>query len=383
MQSKALMSLHDTLNMSYSREAGSSARGRVLFLGAGAAMRCGVGQFAGLLFERTRQAGAHRAEQLVLTRSEGSPAEVWRSVRDADTVVCNFPIVAWKRVILRPLLALLLARLLGRRVVLVLHEWNGLNWMRRLTYLPALLLANAIVMFSPLVRGQLARDPLVGRAARRGVLAPLPPNLGVPADLADSAMRRALAAARRKGRLVIGHFGSIYPGKQPVALLEIGARLKAEGHRPLLAYVGSFIRGTDTIEADFNARAAELGVADDVMVSGFVASEREVYGMLAEIDVFCYRFDEGLSARRASILAAVQSGRPVVVTAPLQADEFAHHPTFAALIEEGAIILIDRDLGDEAYAQAILAAAKRETRPPTFDFTASWRDTVNAISPLY
>lgn len=376
------MSLHDTLSTAYSPDAGATARGRVLFLGAGVLMRCGVGQFTGRLYEQTRQAGIHSATELVLTRDEGTLADIWRAVRGADTVVCNFPIVAWKPVILRPLLALALARLSGRRVVLVLHEWLGLNWMRRLTYLPALVLANAIVMFSPLVRRQLEDDALVGWTARRGALAPLPPNVAVPPELADSPLRQKLAAARREGRLVIGHFGSIYPGKQPDTLLNIGATLKAQGQKPLLAYIGSFIRGTDTIEQDFYARAAELGVSDDVVVSGFVASDQELFGVLSEVDAFCYRLDEGLSARRASILAAVQSGRPVVVTAPTEPDEFAHHPTFAALITEGAIVLIDRSQGDDAYAQAILAAATRKTKPPKFDFAASWRDVVNAISRL-
>ena len=377
------MSLHETLNSTCFRDAGAAAHRRALFLGAGASMRCGVGQFTGHLIERTRQAGVHPATELELTRGEGTLADIWRAVQDADTVVCNFPIVAWKRVIVRPLLALALARLLGRRVVLILHEWSGLNWMRRLTYLPALVLANSIVMFSPLVRGQLERDGLVGWTAGRGALAPLPPNVEVPAATADSSVRQKLAAARCEGRLVIGHFGSIYPGKQPDTLLSIGAMLKARGQKPVMAFVGSFIRGTDSIEQDFNARAAELGVAGDVIVSGFVASDEELFGILSEVDVFCYRLNEGLSARRASILAAVQSGRPVVVTAPADRDEFAHHPTFAALIAEGAIVLIDRDRDEGAYAQAILDAAKRETRSPKFDFAASWRDAVSAISRLY
>ena len=53
-----------------------------------------------------------------------------------------------------------------------------------------------------------------------------------------------------QGRLVIGHFGSIYPGKQPNALLEIGAVLKAGGKKPLLVYIGSFIRGIDNHQRD-------------------------------------------------------------------------------------------------------------------------------------
>ena len=76
-------------------------------------------------------------------------------------------------------------------------------------------------------------------------------NIEAPTGIADSKLRRRLAARRDEGRLVIGHFGSIYPGKQPNALLEICAILKERGKRPLIVYVGSFIRGVDEVEKDF------------------------------------------------------------------------------------------------------------------------------------
>ena len=182
--------------------------------------------------------------------------------------------------------------------------------------MPALLLADTIVMFSPLVRRELAEDSLVGWTAKKCVLAPLPPNIEASAGFADSELRHRLTAARHDGRLVIGHFGSIYPGKQPNALLEIGAILKQRGLKPLIVYVGSFIRGVDTVEEDFHARAAELDIAGDVIVSGFVASDHEVFGLFSAVDAFCYPLDEGLTARRSSVLACVQSGKPLIVTGP-------------------------------------------------------------------
>ncbi len=192
-------------------------------------MQCGVGQFTRLLQEAIENIDPGSCATLTLTRSEGSLAEIWRAVGSARNVVCNFPIVAWKRVLLRPLAALLIAKLRGRRVILIQHEWAGLHWLRRLTYLPALPLADTIVMFSALVRRQLAGDPLLGWTARKCVLAPLPPNIKATTEIADSKLRQRLAAARSEGRLVIGHFGSIYPGKQPDALLHIGAILKDRG----------------------------------------------------------------------------------------------------------------------------------------------------------
>ena len=352
---------------------------QALFLGAGPHMQCGVGQFTRLLQAAIEKLDPGGCTALTLTRGEGSAAEIWRAVGSARSVVCNFPIVTWKRVMFRPLLALAIARLRGRRVILIQHEWAGLNWLRRITYIPALLSADTIVMFSPLVQRELAGDAVVGWTAKKSVLAPLPPNIEGPAGVAYSRLRQRLAAAREGGRLVIGHFGSIYPDKQPNALLNIGAILKERGLKPLIVYVGSFIRGTDKVEEDFHARAAELGMSEDVIVSGYVASDPEVFGLFSEIDAFCYPLEEGLTTRRGSILACVQSGRPVVVTGPAERNEFDHHPRFKGLIDRGAVVLVARGSGDEAYADRIASALKYPTVQAPFDFDGWWRDVAQAV----
>jgi len=345
-------------------------------------MQCGVGQFTRLLDEAIEKNDPGSNTSLTLIRSEGSFAEIWRAVGSAKSVVCNFPIVAWKRVILRPLMAMAMARLRRRKIVLIQHEWNGLHWLRRITYLPALWLADTIVMFSPLVRRELAEDSLVGWTVKKCVLAPLPPNIEAAAGIADSKLRRRLAAARDESRLVIGHFGSIYPAKQPNALLEIGAILKQRGHKPLIVYVGSFIRGVDKVEEEFYARAAELDLTDDVIVSGFVASDHEVFGLFSEVDAFCYPLDEGLTARRSSVLTCVQSGKPLIITGPALADEFDHHPRFKQLIDRGAIVLVARGSDNEVYAERIVSALKWPSVHAPFDFDGWWNDVANAVSAV-
>jgi glycosyltransferase involved in cell wall biosynthesis len=352
---------------------------QALFLGAGPQMQCGVGQFTRLLQDAIEKLDPGSCTSLTLTRREGSLGEIWRAVGSARSVVCNVPLVAWKRVMVRPLLALALARLRGKRVVLIQHEWGGLHWLRRITYIPALLLAERIVMFSPLVRRELSADSVVGWTAEKCVLAPLPPNIEAPAGIVDSRLRQQLAAAREAGRLVIGHFGSIYPGKQPNALLDIGAILKARGLKPLIVYIGSFIRATDNVEEEFHARAAELGITDDVIVSGYVASDHEVFGLFGEIDAFCFSLDEGLTARRSSVLTCVQSGRPVIVTGPAEPDEFNHHPRFKELIDRGAIVLVARGSGDDVYADRIASALKWPSVHAPFDFDGWWRDVAEAV----
>jgi glycosyltransferase involved in cell wall biosynthesis len=284
---------------------------------------------------------------------------------------------------LRPLLGIGIARLRGRRVILVQHEWGGLHWLRRITYLPALLLADTIVTFSPLVRRELARDAVAGWAAQKCVLAPLPPNIEAPAGIVDSKLRQRLAAARESGRLVIGHFGSIYPGKQPNALLQLGAILKARGLKPLIVYIGSFIRATDNVEEEFYARVTELDLTGDVIVSGFVASDHEVFGLFSEVDAFCFPFGEGLTARRSSVLTCVQSGRPVIATGPAEADEFDHHPRFKELIDRGAVVLVSRGSSDDAYADRIAAALQWPSVHAPFDFDGWWRDVAEVVKAQF
>ena len=342
-------------------------------------MQCGVGQFTRLLFETVEKFDPGRNATLTLTQSEGSFTEIWRAVGSARSVVCNFPIVAWKRVILRPLLALAVARLRRRRVVLVQHEWSSLHWLRRITYLPALLLANTIVVFSRQVRRELAGHSLVGWTERKCVLAPLPPNIEAPQKTTDSPLKRRLAGARAEGRVVIGHFGSIYPGKRADALLNICAILKQRGFRPLVIYVGSFIQAADNVEGDFYARVTKLGLFEDVLVSGYVGSSGEVFGLFEEVDVFCYPLEEGLTARRSSILASVQSGRPVIVTSPADAQEFDHHPRFKQLIEHGTVVLVPRGSDDGVYADRIIVSMRQSTAYPTFNFADWWQDSANAI----
>ena len=161
-------------------------------------MQCGVGQFTRLLHETIEKLDPGTTISLTLTRDEGSLADIWRAVGSAQSVVCNFPIVAWKRVIFAPLLALAFAWLRRRRIVLIQHEWRGLHWLRRITYMPALLLADTIVMFSPLVQRELAEDPLFGWTAKKTVLAPLPPNIEAPPGIADFEI--APSPRRRAGR---------------------------------------------------------------------------------------------------------------------------------------------------------------------------------------
>jgi hypothetical protein len=105
-----------------------------------------------------------------------------------------------------------------------------------------------------------------------------------------------------------------------------------------------------------------------------------VFGLFGEVDAFCYPLEEGLTARRASILTSMQSGRPVIVTGPAEPDEFDHHARFKALIDRGAINLVPRGSPHAAYADRIVQAVGSPLAAAPFDFEGWWRDVARSVN---
>jgi glycosyltransferase involved in cell wall biosynthesis len=306
--------------------------------------------------------------------------DVWRALAGAEALVINAPVVAWKRVLVLPLLCSLLARLRGRKVVQILHEWSDLDPRRRVVLSLSLLFATHVLYSSPSVRDQ-HRGHLLRMLPIKTGLVPIPPNIAPPRDGRVRSGHPAvveLAAARRAGRLIIGHFGSIYPRKRSGRILEIAAELKRRGHDVLLAYIGDFVRGSDDIEDVFTRRIAALGLTDNVLITGYIEAHADVYAALRETDVLVYAFADGLSSRRGSVLAALLSGRPVIVNRPQKKSEFDHHPAFRQALATKALRLVDATEDVGAYADAI-EAAHGAGQAVAIDFDQCWRDAAAAF----
>jgi glycosyltransferase involved in cell wall biosynthesis len=258
----------------------------------------------------------------------------------------------------------------------VLHEWADLTLARRLSYLPLLPLATRLLFSAPEVQAQFESTPVSAATTKLRAIVPIPPNLVAPQWTTSTPLSERLAQDRAAGRLVLAQFGSIYPKKEPLALLEAAAELKRRGVDVRVAFIGSFIKASDTVEADFEARVRELGLEDDMAVSGYVATSAELHAIFAEVDCFLYPLSEGLTSRRGSVLAAALSGKPVLVTAPERADSLSHHRLFRSLLSSGTLRLLPRGAGAPALADAVLAT--RHAPPTKIAFTAEidavWKD---------
>jgi glycosyltransferase involved in cell wall biosynthesis len=299
---------------------------------------------------------------------------IFRQVSKADRVVFSLPLVAWKKSLLTPILILLLATVIRRPVGVFMHEWKGLHWLRRLALGPIVLLSRTIIVVSPFISEQIANDRWLGRAGTKCRLVPHPPTVLRPRERLVTERIRRIRLAARNSDVVIGCFGSIYKGKAATALLDICQHLNNRGVRALIVFIGSFTKSLDNYEQEFWSKVSEFGISDNVIVTGYVPSETELYTLFEEIGAFLFLFPEGLTARRSSVIACLQSDRPVVVPGPRSATEFAHHQGFSALIESGVLSFIPPSADLRAVADQLLAAAKQPPRTaPVIDADAWWR----------
>eukprot|EP00913_Durusdinium_trenchii_P004210 g3902.t1 len=330
---------------------------RYLMLLSTAEKLCGVEAFTRQLARRL----GTRAQPHVL---DTDPRGLMRVLRTCDAVVFNFPIVAWKLRLIEPLMVALAAKIRRKKTTVILHEWANLDWKRRLALWPVVRMADSLLFSAPEVEAEWALAQAAKRERRPSGVIPIPPNL-VPAaerGLAGPAAE-AIHRLRRDGRIIIGQFGSIYPKKNSAQVLDVARHLLERGRDVAVVFIGSFIKAQDHVEEDFWRHVEEQGLQDRVLVSGYIAMDEEVVAACRAVDVFCYTFEEGLTSRRGSVLAAALAGRTVVANAPRDSLSLRHHDLFQTLIAQGNIVLCPSDASADIFASVIEDAIERAPVP--------------------
>ncbi len=366
--------------LSARRDRANARRGVARFVFTPTAHPCGVESFTRRLADALNDPAGDYGPLAVSGRWRDLPS-LFGEVSRSRHIIFNFPLNAWKRMIVQPLLLLLTAVFSGRRVSVFLHEWTALHWLRRLVLAPFVILSDTIVVVSPYVADQLAEDRWFGRARTKCRLVPHPPTVR---PQAPRVTERVLSVARAAAHcdIVIGTFGSIYKGKASTALLDVCADLHSRGVRALLIFVGSYMRSLDDYEAEFRAAVRQRGLDDDVIVTGYVEDEGELFALFERIGVFLFLFPEGLTARRSSVIACLQSNRPVVVSAPQSPSEFEHHTGWTDVIASEAISFVPPGADGAQISDLLLAAARKAGSMPAFDGDAWWRATTEAARAI-
>src|SRR5579884_1848925 len=286
----------------------ASQAGRCMFVLTPSREQCGVESFTRLL-ARALQIAYPQDGYAVLPVSGrwlDLPRAAAKMLR-ADRVVFSVPLVAWKRMLLIPLALLLVASIARCDVCVFVHEWSALHKLRRLAVAPFLLLSRTIIVVSPFIAEQIDATRWLCGAGKKCRLVPNAPVVHPGSTCITDRVERVRQAARECD-LVIGYFGAIYKSKGADTLLDVCHHLRSRGTRVLLVFIGSFMKSIDDYERQFWEKVAKLRLESQVLVTGYVADDAELYTLFDAIDAFLFLFPEGLTARRSSVIHCLQSG---------------------------------------------------------------------------
>jgi glycosyltransferase involved in cell wall biosynthesis len=360
-----------------------SAMRPCLFVVSTSETPCGVEDFALRLtkaLQLNEPAGGYD-----LLRFSGHWSEFMRTLRQmakADRIAFSLPLVAWKPTIVLPWIILLFAYVRRQNVSVFLHEWSSLHPLRRLVLIPFVLLGKTIIVLSPFIRNQIASDRWIGWASKKCRLSLHAPTIRRPEGRRITDIARRVEARRSDKSIVIGHFGSIYKGKGTDALLDVCAYLRGQNADASVVFIGGITKSLDDYENEFLKKIKDLNLEDRVIVTGYVESEEELFAIFDRIDVFLYIFPEGMTARRSSVLASLQSGRPVVVSAPGFANEFSHHPGYTSLIEKGALVFFPSSATTADLAGQVSSAARQPIRTSMINYDTWWKKAARATAEI-
>jgi len=119
---------------------------------------------------------------------------------------------------------------------------------------------------------------------------------------------------------LVGYFGFLHPLKGGEVLIRTLAKLAAEGCAVKLLHIGGRTGSSDpntnaAYAEQVESLARELGVADRIVVTGFLPPEQVTASFLAT-EVCALPYIEGASLRHGTFMAALAHGRAIVTTQP-------------------------------------------------------------------
>jgi glycosyltransferase involved in cell wall biosynthesis len=336
---------------------------------------CGVEDFARKMAAALRQNEPDGGYDILPVSARWS--ELPRALREmakADRIVFSLPLVAWKRTIALSWVLVLCAFFRRQKIFVYLHEWSSLHPLRRLVFIPFVLLSKTIIFLSPYIRSQFTADRWVRWASGKSILALHAPTIRRPESRRVTEIVSRVKKLKRDKSIVIGQFGAIYKGKGTDALLDVCAYLCGQNVDASVVFVGGMTKSLDGYGDEFLNKVNTLKLENRVIVTGYVDNDEELFAIFDLIDVFLYIFPEGLTARRSSVLASLQAGRPVVVSEPTVAGEFSHHEGYTSLVENGAIVFFPSSATVEDLAGTVMSVARQPSKASTLiDYDAWWK----------
>ena len=211
-----------------------------------------------------------------------------------------------------------------------------------------------------IVHASLHRDRLVARGVHPDRCVVVPPPVPPRADV-DAAAVKAFRERHGLGmRPVIGVFGFVERSKRFALVLDALAEIGRGDAPRLLVAGGPRLAEHDAVLADVRADAVRAGVADRLVVTGYLPPAEIAVALEAmDIVVVPYATEDSVSY---SLHVALAQGRPVVATALTPLRELQQRGECLALVQPDNPLDLAKTLGallDDPTAREALSRATR------------------------
>ncbi len=230
----------------------------------------------------------------------------------------------------------------GPRVILTAHTLVG-------GYLSAKVLAPVLAGFSHRIicpNDEVAH--LVGRylpfLRRRTRQIPIGSNIPPPAGDPERT-RAAIRAEFGLGvdTVLLTHFGFAYSGKGIQILLAAADRLRTAGVKYLLLMIGGPWPGAEGYYGELQAMSGATGLDDHVRWLGHCSRER-IAALLVASDIYVLPYDDGISARRGTLVAGIMHRLPIISTHPMRPSRLFRDGENVMLVPPGDYVALARAL---------------------------------------
>jgi len=230
-----------------------------------------------------------------------------------DIVHIQYPTKEYGRSLFINLLPGILKERYKVKVLETVHEYYNYTFKGRLRNQVNYLASDAIIIVEKDYRKLISS--FLPFLSRRLNFIYIPISSNIPVSSMDSVeagnLRRKIGSSKEE--LLLSYFGFISPPKGFDLLLQSLCLLKEEGIKAKLLAIAE-LNLRDSYHQNLLGQIKEMGLAGNIIWTGFVENPQETADYLAVSDICVLPFLDGVSERNGSFLAALNQGIPIVTT---------------------------------------------------------------------
>lgn len=290
-----------------------------------------------------------------------------------DVINIQYPTSEYPKSIANYLLPMLL-RVFGKKVVYTMHEYSDNGVLYKICRIPAILFSNKIIVVDNHTYEELCKQYCLLK--KKFVKLHIGSNIPLSSEDTNTSLNiRNQILENAKEKKIISYFGFVTENKKIELILESLYLLKQKNQLLSVFLIIGELDRKNQIANKVIDLIDKYDLHDDVIVTGYVESEKVGYYFQAS-DAAMLLFENGVSMRNGSFLAAQQEGIPVFTTESEDARKYLYDMKNVYLIKNNV----------ESVTDAILRIQKekleRYKKKCVFDWDTIAKEYVSLYTSL-